>query len=728
MFRKTTIQFLMLILVLLVNTSYAQNFAPKNKYLIDSLDLDKISAKEKSLIDSSLQVYFSSSSDTTKLNALTNIVENSWDLRVYPKYNELVLASAQKILIDKSYSSVAEKERLRKILANAIHNKAYGLEYQGDYENAKKYYHQSINYASKIGDKATLATSLNNVGYIYNKLGDVLSAIEFYDRSIAIKKGLNDTQGLAITYNNLGVIYKDVGEEDKAILNYQKSYELLNELNDERNMSVLACNIAMIHELNGETAQAIKLYNESINIAHRIEDYKSEAETRIILAGYLDSVKRHDESYEQLITCTELYSTLHDDFGLANTFRLLASHFLSINLFDDATEHSKKSYDIYKKLNDEKGIAESASTLARCYYGIKDNINAKKHALEALSISQSISNNLISKESSKVLKDIYIQEGNWRQAFTYGELYAKMTEQVGLEDKEINIQQHKDNYDLAKREKEIELLNSKNALLEKEQLINDLEISRSKITTIITIIGFFLLAVFTVIIYRSFIKQRQLNAQLLSQKAEIQQQNDIKEAMIKEIHHRVKNNLQVVSSLLRLQSYEIEDPKILEMFEDSQHRIISMALIHERMYGIDSLSQLDANSYFKSLLENLVKSYNIGAKVNLDVQVDQMAIGIETMIPLGLIINEIVNNSLKYAFKGRKEGTIFLRISRGEEFRSFKMFIGDDGVGIDRSEYKNGLGSELIKTFVDQLNGEIVLLENEPGTQYRVEFECISKM
>jgi two-component sensor histidine kinase len=196
-----------------------------------------------------------------------------------------------------------------------------------------------------------------------------------------------------------------------------------------------------------------------------------------------------------------------------------------------------------------------------------------------------------------------------------------------------------------------------------------------------------------------------------------------KEVLLKEIHHRVKNNLQVVSSLLNLQSGYIRDKEALEMFKESQNRVKSMALIHEKLYQSKDLSRVNFADYIQILLAHLFYSYAINSRtITLKINVGDVLLGIETAIPCGLIINELVSNSLKHAFPAGKQGEI--RIDLHSDNNRFRLIVGDTGVGFPKDlDFRNTgtLGLELVDTLTDQLGGTIELHSNG-GTECKIIF------
>ncbi len=201
-----------------------------------------------------------------------------------------------------------------------------------------------------------------------------------------------------------------------------------------------------------------------------------------------------------------------------------------------------------------------------------------------------------------------------------------------------------------------------------------------------------------------------------------------KETLIKEIHHRVKNNLQIISSLLNLQAKGVQDKRYFDMFKDSQNRIKTMALVHEKLYQSGNFSSINTSHYTNSIVTNLFHSYGVNTSlIELDMKVDNIVLDIDTAIPFGLIINEIITNSIKYAFPNDRRGKIFIYFSSDE--KKFNLTIGDTGKGIPfevNFENINSLGLQLIDALVKQLEGTIKL-DNTNGASYNIEFKKTSK-
>jgi two-component sensor histidine kinase len=197
-----------------------------------------------------------------------------------------------------------------------------------------------------------------------------------------------------------------------------------------------------------------------------------------------------------------------------------------------------------------------------------------------------------------------------------------------------------------------------------------------------------------------------------------------KEVLLKEIHHRVKNNLQAISSLLYLQSKGVKGKEALEMFRDGQNRVRSMALIHERLYQSKDLRRVDFAEYVRNPANYLLRSYGVHSNViQLKVNVEDVFLGIDTAIPWGVITNELISNSLKHAFPGGRGGEIRIELCADND-RQLNLMVSDNGVGFPSGlDFRSteSLGLQLVNTIVDQLEGTIEL-DRSGGTAFEITF------
>ena len=197
-----------------------------------------------------------------------------------------------------------------------------------------------------------------------------------------------------------------------------------------------------------------------------------------------------------------------------------------------------------------------------------------------------------------------------------------------------------------------------------------------------------------------------------------------KEILLKEIHHRVKNNLQIIYSLLSLQFEHVQDEQVLDMLRDSKHRVRSMALIHEKLYRSQDLAKIDFGEYVNALTTDLLNSYTLSfSALNLKTRVDGVHLSVDTAVPCGLIVNELVTNCLKYAFPDAQEGEINIELqkNRGDEFT---LIVGDNGIGLPKEfDFRNtdSLGLQLVNSLAAQLDGAVEL-DRTNGTTFTITF------
>lgn len=220
------------------------------------------------------------------------------------------------------------------------------------------------------------------------------------------------------------------------------------------------------------------------------------------------------------------------------------------------------------------------------------------------------------------------------------------------------------------------------------------------------------------------ITERNELEELKRSKNELQNALKEKEMLLKEVHHRVKNNLMIISNLLELQSYYIQDKADLDVFRESKTRADSMALIHERLYQSTDLKSIDIGDYIRNLAADIFDTYVIDPdQINLMVNVEDIRLDTNTAIPLGLIINELLTNCLKYAFPDDKKGTITIMLNKNDD--KFILIIKDDGIGFPSNlNYKNtdSLGLELVNSLTKQIDGNIEL-NSADGTEFRITFD-----
>ncbi|MEM6771649.1 MAG: sensor histidine kinase, partial [Bacteroidota bacterium] len=241
---------------------------------------------------------------------------------------------------------------------------------------------------------------------------------------------------------------------------------------------------------------------------------------------------------------------------------------------------------------------------------------------------------------------------------------------------------------------------------------------------------FFLLALLAAIVILGvlswfYVRVRKDRKVISQQNAIVSQSLSEKEVLLREIHHRVKNNLQIISSLLQKQARISGDAGARQFAKEGQERIQSMALVHENLYQSEQLNGVNIKDYLTNLANNIERSHkSTGTEINLQLMAEDKQLDLDTAIPVGLILNELLTNAYKYAFPGREKGTIKVEFS--ETATQYQLIISDDGVGLptDHTERRsNSLGHNLVNGLVRQLDGTIQWsATSTPGTTVTINF------
>jgi len=705
----------------------AQQYADKAYYLVDSLDVSMLSSYEKKLIDSSLTVFHNSKIDTVRAKTINSLVVYLPNDEVWSKYNNWLYYFVSKKVKDSSKTLLSEKEK--KLYVNlkalALNNEGYRLSGKSKYKKALAVYKESLDVLEAIEDDYGKANVLNNMGAIYKNQGQIPEALDYYQQSLLIKRELGNKKGEAYTINNIAIIYRNLGDVSKALKYYLSSLTILEEISDRKGIAIVLNNIATIYNGQGDSENAKKYFERSLVIHKEMNNKNSIA----VALSHLASIYRKKGDSNKALSYYEESLLINKEIGdkdaEATSLSNLASFYLENKKYELAHSYLKESLIIFNSVGDVEGQIETLNKLSE-YYLIKGNLaEAKKRALKSMQLSKSLGFPSEIKKSAKQLAIVFEREKNWKEAYKIQQLYVKMHDSIKSKSIQESIFKQQVKYDIAKKEQEIKVLSAQNKALEKDKELQKSKLSKNRIVLAFISSALVFLSVLIVLIVKNNKRRKRIYKVLKKQKEEISIKNDEKTTMLKEIHHRVKNNLQTINSLLRLQAKEINDPEIKAKFKETQKRVISIAALHEKMYKSDNLQSIDVQHHIKSLVEDLIQTYSLGKEVILDVDIHPLSMGTKTLLPLGLIINEVVINSLKYAFTNLEKGKIILKLHQLDNGK-FQLIIGDNGKGTE-SLNGSGFGTKLIKIFTKQLNGKVSFTE-QPSVLYKIVFESIDDL
>lgn len=601
-----------------------------------------------------------------------------------------------------------------------------------DFNNSLKQNKLALEYALKNKVDKKIGDVFFEYGMIYKKRGLIDSAIYFFELS-----SLN---------------YETIKEEEKHI---------------ESNFQLGKC-----ERINGQYHDALKYFNTALKFYGAKRNYSKLAEVRLNLGNLFKSINKFQTAKENYFQALAIYKSVNEFNKIADCYNNIGNTYRNEKKYDSAFYYMYKTLEIRKKENQPVGLSYIYHNLANIHGELENLDSALYYIHKAVELKYEINNEAEINESFLILSEIYFKKKDINNSI----YYANQTYESGIKRKnfelinESSLLLAKNYFHLKDYKKSAEfyhvfdfsrdsinhkiyspefeseliqyeffkdsLLNAKSIVenekikFENENIDLSNKITQNRLKFIIIILV--LILVFAFIMMFSYLnrmkKYRDFQDQLGIQNNELKKtliSKEEKEVLLKEIHHRVKNNLQIINSLIRLQANFMTPKNFTQKLNETENRIRSMALVHEKLYKSDNLSSLDAKSYIEELAQNVLSSFETEIPVKFDFDIEEKNYNIDTLIPLGLVINEVLSNSIKYAFTDREIGkiTIFLQSSS----KGVLLKISDNGIGADLSfdELKeDSLGMELIVSLVDQLDGKLQL-NTENGFEYIIQFNSL---
>jgi two-component sensor histidine kinase len=314
-------------------------------------------------------------------------------------------------------------------------------------------------------------------------------------------------------------------------------------------------------------------------------------------------------------------------------------------------------------------------------------------------------------QALKYLSEIYAEQNQPTKALQYFEDYKSVSDKIWMDQLAAKTDELQIQYATAEREAQIANLDTDNKL-------KDLKLAQASRIRLGLVLGIILLGIIATLIWRNSIIRKRSNADLRQKNKIIEDNLHEKEILLREIHHRVKNNLQIISSLLSLQSRNVDDSAVKDAMKAGQNRVHSMALIHQNLYQEGDLIGVNTKDYITKLTTSLWHSYNIEEeRIALITDIDPLRLDVDIMIPMGLILNELISNALKYAFVDGRPGSV--HISLQAENDNLKLIVKDDGPGFEQlapEKTKKSMGMKLIHAFTQKLRGQLEI-NSSTGTE-----------
>lgn len=565
-------------------------------------------------------------------------------------------------------------------------------------------------------DIENLATLLNIKGVLMKNKGKYGQAKTLYEKSLELYEKLMDSVKIASVLNNLGYIYRVQAQYKSAIDVFTKALKIFEKFQMIREQIIVLNQIGSLYYVQNQFEKAEEYFVEAMNISLNNKNYTNLSKTYNNLGELKLNQKKYDEAYHYLKKSEELKKKLGDERTLPLVYGNLCQLYLFKDHIDSAEYYLKKTFEAALKYNDSTSIAKAKLLQNNIYLkgnSFKVSTDTLLNELRAVILNSELP---ISTRKSAYYQLAVIYE----KKKEFSKALDALWDYLGLADSLRNlemakyVQQLETQYSTQKKSQQIQLLQQKNKLIQYE---NDrAELARNILIIIV------LFCVVLLMIFAWFFYQKNKTNKLLSEKNQIiEQALQDKELLMKEIHHRVKNNLQIISSLLNLQLNTEKNTQ--EVLSQTRNNIFAMASIHEKLYQ-SSHTTVSIKEYLDNLLSYFTQTYGLDEKnIHIYSAIKDCTTHTDVAIPVGLILNEVISNTIKHAFDQNadfKSITVNSSIENGH----YKITIQDNGKGFPQDIeklQKKSLGLRLIKGLTQQIKGQVTFL-NQKGGLITLEF------
>lgn len=544
-------------------------------------------------------------------------------------------------------------------------------------DSALYYFQKSYEDALAAQDSIQANQSLGSVGALNILLGNYEMALEALFARLEMLKKYPNPAAEQTAYNNIASTYDRMENYAQAILYHHKSLKLKMEAQDINGIMISYQNLGAAFTKLDDVDSALYYTKRSFRIAEELDDKIVMAATLLNVGAFYtrDAHFSYDSASVYLNKSLAIASEIGDKDGMARSYTNLSSINLTVKNYQKSLDMSLKALPLFEELGYKNDISERANDIAL--------------ALEHL--------------------------GRFPEAYAYLRRHKTLDDSLFTEESTRAISEMQTKYETEKKDQDIAL---QSAQLTEQQL----ELEQQHLIRNVAVAGAMLLGMVAFLIYR--IKTKSNEA--ISAKNELLSKSlSEREALLKEIHHRVKNNLQIIASLLYLQSDESENQDVRRLLEEGQGRVRSMALIHQKLYENEDLKHIPFDDYLKELIGEIKLSFGDLAKnIELEVEAKDVFFDVDTAVPLGLIINELSTNAFKYAYAKRVGGGVF-KVKLHKKGGAYHLTVSDNGSGIPdevlNATQSTSLGLKLTKMLSDQLEGEYNF-SNTNGTTFDLKF------
>jgi two-component sensor histidine kinase len=575
------------------------------------------------------------------------------------------------------------------------------IAFNTDMQQALVYAKNGVALSEKSKDKNWLPKFQEMQGRMFANLLVLDSASIYFNKAEKGYIAVNDKKGQAKTYFKMAWVARKKGEIDVALKKDLEGLKLMETIDDKAGICDAMTRISDDLTIQNRLKEALYYAEKAIKIA---DDFNLTSEKFFVnfnAANVAMASLKFEQSYayyDKALTIAKeqnmgLPSLADISNGRANALKRLGKYKEALAGYEKCLEYATAS-------NYQNAISTATANLGEVNLLLGNYKEALGYQLETVRLQEQNNDNSNLTENYHHLSTIYAKLGDYKTALTYKQKAYTMRDSVASMESDAKMSEMLTKYETKKKE---ETIASQETTISQQKLIKSLFIGLAILLLGLLIIGY--------ISYQSRAKKNKLLAI----------KNAENELLLKEIHHRVKNNLEVVSGLLALQSSQIDDQSTKDAMQESQNRVNSIGIVHQKLYQGTNLGAVEMKDYVLNLSESILDSFGATGKVNLELAMEKLDLDIDTAVPLGLIINELITNTIKYAFPNNENGTLTIKLEKQQD-TILQLVVSDNGVGKSGITHGTGFGGQLISLLTNQLNGTLTE-ENQNGTTVIIDFK-----
>lgn len=527
-------------------------------------------------------------------------------------------------------------------------------------DSASWYFDKAMAGYESNNNKNGQATTAFKMAWVSKRKGNVEAAMKSDLFALRMMEEVGDQAGVAKAYGQVSEDLMIQGREKEALEYALKAIAICQANDLEEELFYAHRNAGDAYLALGDNYAALGLYNKSRQIALDLDlGMMNLADIANCRGNALKRIGRYEEALTAYQECLDFAENSNYRNALTASYANMGEVNLLMGNFSEALAFQLKTIEMQESRGDVSNLVENYNHAAT----------------------------------------IYAKTGDFESAWNYEKKARALHDSLLSEKSDLVISELRTQYETEKHEATIEAQQAK-------------MIERDKVQWL-TIGVVALLVVFLGFLFRSYRIRIKKNSLLRAKNAE-------NEMLMKEIHHRVKNNLEIVSSLLELQSARVEDRGIKAAMQEGQNRVQSIGIVHQKLYMGAHVGAIEMKDYFENLSENILDSFGADGRVTVDCTMDQLDLDIDTAVPLGLIVNELLTNTMKYAFPDGRNGKVHIHLAK-DESGTLHLEVADDGIGKGAEIYGTGFGKQLIDLLTRQLDGSM-REEATNGTQLFFQF------